>query len=131
MGTSDRSAGQSPQDVSLGAGLQDSKPTAFLFKKRGPYCSTGNSTQYSCGSRDGRAVGGEWGPVHVALSPFAVHMKPSQHCLLISYTPAQNKKFYKAINTRKSHFEKKKQRKYTGRPGARGVGRERQWGLGV
>ena len=43
--------------------------------------------------------------VYVWLSPFAVHLKPSQHCLLIGYTPIQNKK------------EKKKRE------------RERNWGL--
>ena len=29
--------------------------------------------------------------VYVWLSPFAVHLKLSQHCLLIGYTPIQNK----------------------------------------
>ena len=37
-------------------------------------------------------VGGEWIQVCVWLSPFTVHLKPSQYCLLISYTPIQNKK---------------------------------------
>jgi len=59
-------------------------------------------------------------------------MKPSQHCLLIGYTPAQNKKFYKAINKIKSHIKKKKNKENTlVDPGARGVGWERRWGLGV
>ena len=31
--------------------------------------------------------------VHVWLSPFAAHLKLPQDCLLISYTPIQNKKF--------------------------------------
>ena len=39
----------------------------------------------------------EWIHVHVWLSPFAAHLKLSQHCLLISYTPIQNKKFKKII----------------------------------
>ena len=30
--------------------------------------------------------------VYVWLSPFAVHLKLLQHCLLINYTPIQNKK---------------------------------------
>ena len=33
-----------------------------------------------CGSLDGRESGGEWIQVHVWLSPFAVHLKLSQHC---------------------------------------------------
>ena len=37
------------------------------------------------------ALGGEWVHVYVWLSPFTVHLKSSQHCLLISYTPIQNK----------------------------------------
>ena len=42
----------------------------------------------------GVAVGGEW--IHIAwLSPFAGHLKLSQHYLLISYTAMQNKKFLK------------------------------------
>ena len=36
-------------------------------------------------------MGGEW--IHVWLSPFAIHL--SQHCLLINYTPIQNKKLKK------------------------------------
>ena len=38
---------------------------------------------------------GEWIHVYVWLSSFAVHLKLAQHCLLISYTPIQNKKFFK------------------------------------
>ena len=41
----------------------------------------------------GREFGGERIYVHVWPSPFAVHLKQSQHCLLISYTPLQNKMF--------------------------------------
>ena len=29
------------------------------------------------------------------LSPFSIHLKLSQHCLLIGYTPIQNKKLKK------------------------------------
>ena len=32
-----------------------------------------------CGSLDGRGVGGEWIHAYVWLSPFAVHLKLSQH----------------------------------------------------
>lgn len=39
---------------------------------------------------------GEWIHVHVWLGPFTVHLKLSQHCLLIGCTPVQNfkKKFF-------------------------------------
>ena len=40
----------------------------------------------------GGAFGGEWIHVYVWLSPFAFHLKPSQHCLLIGYTPTQKDK---------------------------------------
>ena len=33
-----------------------------------------------CGCPDGRKPGGEWIPVYVWLSPFAVHLKLPQHC---------------------------------------------------
>ena len=33
-----------------------------------------------CGNLDGRGFGGEWIHVYVWLSPFTVHLKPSQHC---------------------------------------------------
>ena len=43
---------------------------------------------------------GVWGRMHIIyicvwLSPFAVHLKLPQHCLLIGYLPIQNKKFKK------------------------------------
>ena len=38
-----------------------------------------------------RGVWGRMDYVYVWLSPFAVHLKPSQHCLLIGYTPVQSK----------------------------------------
>ena len=40
----------------------------------------------------GGEFGGEWIHVYVWLSPFAFHLKPSQHCLLIGYTPTQKDK---------------------------------------
>ena len=49
----------------------------------------------------------EWIHVYVRLSPFAVHLKLSQHCLLMSYTPIQNKKFKKNNNL---HSKKKKKK---------------------
>ena len=57
--------------------------------------STWNSVL--CGL-DGRGVWREWTHVYVWMSPFAAHLKLSQHCLLIGYTPIQNKKFKKYIN---------------------------------
>ena len=38
----------------------------------------------------GGEFGGEWIYVCGWLSPFAVHLKLSQHCLLIGYTSVQN-----------------------------------------
>ena len=57
--------------------------------------STGNSAQCYVAAWMGGEFGGEWIHVSVGLSPFAVHLKLSQHCLLIGYTPIQNKKFKK------------------------------------
>ena len=42
--------------------------------------STGNSPQCHVAAWMGGEFGGEWIHVHVWLSPFAVHRKPSQHC---------------------------------------------------
>ena len=61
-----------------------------------PFCN-GQPTR-TChiahGTLDGRGV---WRTtdtcIYVWLSPFAVHLKLSKHCLLISYTSMQNKKF--------------------------------------
>ena len=36
----------------------------------------------------------EWRHARVWLSPFAVHLKLSQHCLLIGYNVVQNKKVF-------------------------------------
>ena len=43
---------------------------------------TGNSAQYYVAVWMGGEFGGEWIHVHVWLSPFAVHLKLSQHCPL-------------------------------------------------
>ena len=47
----------------------------------------------SCGSLDGRGFRGEW--IHVCgwLSPFTVHLKLPERCLLVGYAPVQNTKF--------------------------------------
>ena len=57
--------------------------------------STWNSGQCYVAVCMGGKFGGEWIHVYVWLSPFAVHLKLSQRCLLISYTPIQNKRFLK------------------------------------
>ena len=57
--------------------------------------STWNSAQCSVVAWMGGDFGGEWIHVYVWLGPFAVHLKLSQHCLLIGYTPIQNNNFFK------------------------------------
>ena len=52
--------------------------------------SSWNSSQHYAAVWMGGEFGGEWMHVYVWLSPFAVHLKLSQHCSLISYTPIQN-----------------------------------------
>ena len=42
--------------------------------------SARNSTQCYVAAWMGGEFGGEWIHVYVWLSPFAVHLKPSQHC---------------------------------------------------
>ena len=49
--------------------------------------STGNSAQRYVAAWTGGEFGGEWMHVCVWLSPFAVHLKLSQHCLLIQLYP--------------------------------------------
>ena len=58
---------------------------------------TWNSAQCHVPAWMGGKFGGEWIHVYAWLSPFLVHLKLSQHCLWISYTPIQNKKFFKGI----------------------------------
>ena len=55
--------------------------------------STGNSVQCYVAAWMGGKLGGEWVIIYEWFSLFLVHLKLSQHCLLISYTPRQNKKF--------------------------------------
>ena len=59
------------------------------------YC-TGNSAQCYEAVGMGGEFGGEWIQVHVWLSPFTIHLKWSQYCLWIGYTPIQNKKLKKS-----------------------------------
>ena len=49
--------------------------------------STGNSAQWYVAAWMRGEFGGEWIHVYVLLSPFPVHLKLSQYCLLIGYTP--------------------------------------------
>ena len=60
--------------------------------------STGNSAQCDVAAwmRWGE-FRGEWIHVYGWLSPFTVHLKLSQHCLLIGCTPIQNKKVKKRV----------------------------------
>ena len=58
------------------------------------YC-TWNFVQCYVAALMGKELGGEWVHIYVWLSPFAMHLNLSQHCLLISYTPMQNKKLKK------------------------------------
>ena len=62
---------------------------------KGLLFSTWNSAQCSVVAWMGGDFGGEWIHVYIWLGPFAVHLKLSQHCLLIGYTPIQKKKFVK------------------------------------
>ena len=56
--------------------------------------STWNSAQCYAAAWMGGEFGGEWRHVYIWLGHSTVHLKLSQHCLLISYTPIQNKKFF-------------------------------------
>ena len=72
--------------------------------------STGNSPQCYVAAWMERDFGGEWVHVYayVFLNPFPVHLKLSQHCLLIGYTPVQNKKFKTKTTSsgwQNSHFK--------------------------
>ena len=55
--------------------------------------STENPAQCGVSAWMGGEFGEEWIDVYAWLSSLAGHLKLSQHCFLISYTPIQNKKF--------------------------------------
>ena len=57
--------------------------------------STGNSAQCYVAAWMAGEFGREWIHVYVWVNPFAVHLKVSQHCLLIGYISIQNKKLKK------------------------------------
>ena len=52
----------------------------------------GSATTFHFGGSSGKGwqLGREW--IQVYLSPFAIHLKLAQHCLLIDYSPIQKKK---------------------------------------
>ena len=55
---------------------------------------TGNSAQRYVAAWMGGEFGREWICIYVLLSPFAVHLKLLQHCLLTDCTSIQNKKLF-------------------------------------
>ena len=69
-----------------------------IFKmdnQQGPIVIIWNSAQCNTADWMEKEFGGEWIHVYIWLSLFTVHQKLSQHYLLISYTPIQNKLFFK------------------------------------
>ena len=73
------------------------KHTLLFFKwitNKNLWYSTGNSAQCYMAAWMGGEFGKEWIHIYVWPSPFPVH-KLSWHCLLISYAPIQNTKFFK------------------------------------
>ena len=64
-----------------------------MENQQGPTVEHMQPCSMLCGSLEGRGVWGKMICVYLWLGPFAVDLKLSQHCLLISYTPIQNKKF--------------------------------------
>ena len=67
--------------------------------------STENSAQCYVAAWMGWQFGGEWIHVYVWLSPFPVHPKLSQCCLLLGwYTPMQNKKFKNTLKKQPAIF---------------------------
>ena len=57
--------------------------------------SVWNSVQCCVIAWMGGEFRGEWVHVYIWLGSFAVHLKLSQHCMLVGYTPVQNKKLKK------------------------------------
>ena len=62
---------------------------------RGPANCTGNSVQYYVVAWMGVEFGEEWIHVNVYLSPFAGHLKLSQHCLLAIPQQQTKRLFFK------------------------------------
>ena len=57
--------------------------------------STGNSAQCYVAAWMGGEFGGEWIHAYVWLSPFAVHLKQSQHCYLAIFQYKRKEKVKK------------------------------------
>ena len=57
--------------------------------------TTWNSAQWYVATWMRGGFAREYIHVYVWLSPFTVHLELSKHCLLIGFTPIQNKKFKK------------------------------------
>ena len=66
----------------------------WIINKDLPY-STWNSAQWYVATWMRGGFAREYIHVYVWLSPFTVHLELSKHCLLIGFTPIQNKKFKK------------------------------------
>ena len=69
-------------------GVWDGRVHTAILKwitKKDLLSSTGNSAQGYVAAWMGGEFGGEWIPVYVRPSPFAIHLTLSQHYLLISY----------------------------------------------
>ena len=63
-----------------------------MDNQQGPTVEFSELCSTLSGSLDRKGVWEEWIHVYVWLSPFAVHLRLSQHGLLISYSSTQNKK---------------------------------------
>ena len=64
-------------------GIWDGHKLTAIFKKDNQKSLTVQHRELClmlCGSLDGKGVQGEWMHVYIRLSPFAVHLKLSQHC---------------------------------------------------
>ena len=83
-------------------GVWDGHTAVFIMEnQQGPAGQLRELCSMSDGSLDGRGV---WGRMDTCICThvhFTIHLKLSQHCLLISYTLIQNKKLKKKkTNTR-------------------------------
>jgi len=79
----------------LSMGMRLHTPIFKMGNQHWPSYSTGNSPQCYMAAWMKGGFGREWMQVYVCLSPCTVHLKLSQHCLLISYTPIQHKQLKK------------------------------------
>ena len=85
--------GKAGLGVKLGLGSQESAKTTLWWlgrQSQGVWVLSLETRGYHVAAWMEGGFGGERIHVYVYLSPSAVHLKPSQHCLLIGYTPVQN-----------------------------------------